>query len=161
MPDGENKEIVAPFHFLLTSSDVALGAFEFAKLTEASHARTKLHEDLDRWFDLTTQAALAHLFRKRGRQRILKALQEVPDPIKEAKLRIKEMGHTPEDLVPMLFMPPGKAHRTAAVTYQKRNIAEGKCCDCPQPLAPNSVRYCEKHLGACRDKARLRASKRK
>ena len=29
---------------------------------------------------------------------------------------------------------------------QKRNIAEGKCSECPKPLARNSVRFCEKHL---------------
>ena len=32
MPDEENKEIVAPFHFLLTSSEMALGNFETVKL---------------------------------------------------------------------------------------------------------------------------------
>jgi hypothetical protein len=31
------------------------------------------------------------------------------------------------------------------------------CCDCPYPLSRNSVRYCEKHLAACRDRARARA----
>jgi hypothetical protein len=36
------------------------------------------------------------------------------------------------------------------VTYQKRNTAEGRCAVCPQPLAHNSVRYCEKHLLAAR-----------
>ena len=30
---------------------------------------------------------------------------------------------------------------------------------CPNPLAPNSVRYCEKHLAKCRDRARARAKK--
>jgi hypothetical protein len=28
---------------------------------------------------------------------------------------------------------------------------------CPNPLAPNSVRYCEEHLAKCRDRARVRA----
>ena len=65
------------------------------------------------------------------------------------------------DVVPLLSLPPGQAHRTAAVTYQSRNIEEGKCSICPMPLARNSVRYCEKHLAACRDRARARAPKRK
>jgi len=29
--------------------------------------------------------------------------------------------------------------KAAAVRYQKRNIAEGKCMKCPEPLARNSV----------------------
>ena len=66
------------------------------------------------------------------------------------------MGRTQEDLLPVLSLPPGQAHRTAAVTYQNRNIAEGKCCDCPMPLARNSVRYCEKHLAKCRERARAK-----
>jgi hypothetical protein len=159
MPDEENKEIVAPFNFLLTSSKMALGNFEIVKLSEAANARAKLHEDLDRWIDLATQAAIVRLFRARGRKRILKALQENPDPIAEAKAKIKNMGHTPEDLLPMLSLPPGQAHRTAALTYQRRNREEGKCAICPQPLAHNSVRYCETHLAACRDRARARAKK--
>jgi hypothetical protein len=138
---------------------MALGNFELVKLSEAANARTKLHEDLDRWIDLATQAAIVRLFRARGRKRILKALQETPDPIAEAKAKIKNMAHTPDDLLPVLSLPPGQAHRTAAVTYQERNLAEGKCCDCPQPLARNSVRYCEKHLAKCRDRARARAKK--
>ena len=146
-----------PLHFLLNCSDVELGSFQNTKLNEARNARTKLHEDLDQMFDLLTQAALANFFRAYGRERILKALEETPDPIAEAKAKIKAMGRTSEDLVPLLSLPPGQAHRTAAVTYQKRNIEDGKCCVCPMPLARNSVRYCERHLAACRDRARARA----
>jgi hypothetical protein len=154
-------DIVAPLHFLLNCSDVDLGNFQNVKLDEVSHARKKLHKDLEQLLDVLAQAALANFFRAYGRERILKALEENPDPIADAKARIKAMGHTPEDVLPMLTLPPGQAHRTAAVTYQKRNIEEGKCCDCPEPLARNSVRYCEKHLSACRNRARLKAPKRK
>jgi hypothetical protein len=65
--------------------------------------------------DVLVQAALANFFRAYGRERILKALEETPDPIAEAKAQIKAMGRTPEDLVPLLSMPPGQAHRTAAL----------------------------------------------
>jgi hypothetical protein len=123
--------------------------------------RAKLIEDFDNLFNAMTQAALARLFRAQGRERLKKAMESTPDPIAEAKAKIKNMGRTPEDLVPLLSLPPGQAHRTASVTYQKRNIEEGKCCVCPNPLAHHSVRYCEKHLAACRDRARLRAPKRK
>ena len=155
----QHLDVVAPLHFLLTCSDISLDNFEILKLSEAANARTKLDEDLDRWFDLATQAALVRLFRAQGRERILKALQETPDPIADAKRKIKNMGRTAEDLVPLLSLPPGQAHRTASVTYQKRNLEEGKCCDCPMPLARNSVRYCNRHLKACRDRARVRAKK--
>ena len=99
---------------------------------------------------ITTTPQRANLFRAQGRERILRALETPPDPIAEAKEKIKKMGRTPEDFVPLLLLPPGQAHRTAAITYQQRNIEEGKRCVCPMPLAPNSVRYCEKQLAACR-----------
>jgi hypothetical protein len=41
------------------------------------------------------------------------------------------MGRTPEDLVPLLSLTPGKAHRTASLTYQQRNIEEGKMLRLP------------------------------
>jgi len=69
------------------------------------------------------------------------------------------MGRPPEEIAPVLSLPPGLAHRTASVTYQKRNVEEGKCSVCPNPLARNSVRYCEKHLAVCRGRARARAKK--
>jgi hypothetical protein len=120
--------------------------------------------------DASNQAALARLFRAQGRERILRALESTPEPIAEAKEKIKNMGRTPEesndrcadtDFVPLLSLNPGQAHRTAAITYQRRNIEEGRCCVCPNPLAANSVRYCEKHLAANRNRARIRAAKRK
>jgi hypothetical protein len=152
-------EIVAPLHFLTTCSETSLENFELAKLADVANLRSQLHRVLDDLMDASNQAALARLFRAQGRQRILRALESTPDPVGDAKAEIKNMGRTPEDLVPLLSLPPGQAHRTAAVTYQKRNIEDGKCCVCPMPLARNSVRYCEKHLAACRDRARARAKK--
>ena len=46
--------------------------------------------------------------------------------------------------------PPGAAHLAAALRFQERQIAKGLCAVCPQPLAHNSVRYCERHLTAAR-----------
>jgi hypothetical protein len=54
-------------------------------------------------------------------------------------------------------LPPGVAHLAAAVRYQERNIAEGKCCRCPKPLDRNSVRFCTEHLA----KERARMSQKK
>jgi hypothetical protein len=53
-----------------------LGDCEISKLTEAANFRAKLIEDFDNLFNAMTQAALAHLFRAKGRERILKVLQE-------------------------------------------------------------------------------------
>jgi hypothetical protein len=163
-------EIVAPLHFLITCSETSLENFEPAKLADVNNLRSQLHKVLDVLMDASNQAALARLFRAQGRERILRALESTPDPIAEAKAKIRNMGRTPEepndrcadtDFVPLLSLNPGQAHRTASVTYQKWNIEEGKYCVCPNPLAHHSVRYCHPHLAACRDRARLRASKRK
>jgi len=50
-------------------------------------------------------------------------------------------------------LAPGVAHRAAAVLYQKRNVAEGKCSECPESLNRNSVRYCTRHLDLARHRA--------
>jgi hypothetical protein len=157
-------DIVAPLHFLLNCSDVDLGSFQNARLNEAANARTKLHEDLDHLLDELAQAALANFFRAYGRKRILKALQENPDPIADAKLKIKNAGRSGEELVPLLPLPPAavKANRVAAsIRYQEKNAKEGKCSICPTPRARHSVLYCEKHLAACRERARARARSKK
>jgi hypothetical protein len=158
-------EIVAPLHFLITCSKTSLENFELAKLADIANLRSQLHSVLDELMDASNQAALARLFRAQGRERILRALESTPDPIAEAKEKIKKIDETPEescadiDFVPLLSLNPGQAHRTASITYQKRNVAEGKCSVCPQPLAHHSVRYCEKHLAKCRERARARAKK--
>ena len=65
---------------------------------------------------------------------------------------IREKQRGPEELIKTPPLPPGVAHLAAAVRYQKRNIAEGKCMKCPEPLDRNSVCYCTKHLAADRDR---------
>jgi hypothetical protein len=88
------------------------------------------------------------------RDALKRALDAPFDPIAMAKDQIRRLGKSDEEveaeLEQVLSLNPGLAHRTAAMTYQKRNIAEGKCCVCPKPLARHSVRYCEKHLTAAR-----------
>jgi hypothetical protein len=59
---------------------------------------------------------------------------------------VRDGQRSDEELIPLPSLPPGAAHLAAAMRYQERNIAEGKCCECPKPLARNSVRYCENHL---------------
>jgi hypothetical protein len=121
-------EIVAPLHFLITCSETSLENFEPAKLADVNNLRSQLHKVLDVLMDASNQAALARLFRAQGRERILRALESTPDPIAEAKAKIRNMGRTPEepndrcadtDFVPLLSLNPGQAHRTASVTYQK------------------------------------------
>jgi hypothetical protein len=160
-PEAQPLEVSAPFQFLLTCSDTLLGNFELAKLSEVANLRSELHRVLDDLIDANNQASLARLFKTQGRERILRELAKKRDPIAEAREKIRNKGRKPEDLTPILSMPPGQAHRTASLTYQKRNVAEGKCCVCPTPLARNSVLYCEKHLAACRERARVRARKRR
>jgi hypothetical protein len=156
-PEAQPLEVSAPFQFLLTCSDTLLGNFELAKLSEVANLRSELHRVLDDLIDANNQASLARLFKTQGRERILRELAKKRDPIAEAREKIRNKGRKPEDLTPILSMPPGQAHRTASLTYQKRNVAEGKCCVCPTPLARNSVRYCEEHLKSQRDRARVQA----
>jgi hypothetical protein len=69
-----------------------------------------------------------------------------------AKEQIRNSQRSGEELFPIERMAPGAAHRTASLTYQKRNLEEGKCMSCPQPLDPRSHRYCSKHLLMARER---------
>jgi hypothetical protein len=57
-------------------------------------------------------------------------------------------------------MEPGAAHRAAALLYQQRNSAQGKCSKCSQPLDRNSVRFCTEHLRKARDHQRSKKGPR-
>jgi hypothetical protein len=155
--ETKTKGIAAPFQFLLTCSETHLSNFEMIKLSEAANFRTKAHEYMDLWYEASLQAELARLFRVQGRERILNALSQPLDAIADAKLKLNPPEEIPVDYIPVVPLPKGQAHRTASMNYQKRNVDEGKCCSCPEPHTRNSVRYCEKHLTAVRERARARA----
>src|ERR1700733_11746932 len=136
--EPQSLEVSAPFQFLLTCSDTLLSNFELTKLSQVANLRSELHRVPDDLIDANNQASLARLFKTQGRERILRELAKKRDPIAEAREKIRNKGRKPEDLTPILSMPPGQAHRTASLTYQQRNIDEGKCCVCPSPRAPYS-----------------------
>jgi hypothetical protein len=137
-------------NFLLGCPQSALGAFELARLAECDNLRRELHTILDRLIDETSQAALAAWFRTIDRNVLKVALENPEDILEWAQLQVSGRGRTDAELVPLPALPPGAAHLAAALRYQERNVAEGKCSLCPKPLAHNSVRYCEKHLTAAR-----------
>jgi hypothetical protein len=161
---NRSLEPLARVNFLLTCSESVLDSFELAKLGNVSNLRTDLHDILDKLIDEATQAALARFFRTNGREQLMRALENAPDAIAMAKEQIREWGKSKkeldeDDLTQILSLPPGKAHRTASMRYQERNIAKGLCSVCPQPLARNSVRYCDVHLTAARNRARQKSKK--
>jgi hypothetical protein len=146
----QSKGLNADTNFLLTCSDQMLAAYETKCLGTISNIRADLQEIFDQLGEAIAQAMLVRWFRKTDRDEIRMALDVPADPVAWAKDQIRRQGRTDEEaeeeLSEILSLNPGLAHRTAAVTYQKRNIAEGKCMSCPKPLAHNSVRYCEEHL---------------
>jgi hypothetical protein len=159
---NRSLEPLAPVNFLLTCSASILDSFELTKLGNVSNLRTELHDILDKLIDEATQAALARWFKVHGREELKDALDNPPDVIAEAREKVRALGRTKDErteerLTQVFSLPPGQAHRTASMTYQERNIAEGKCSVCPRLLARHSVRYCEKHLAACRERARQKS----
>lgn len=74
------------------------------------------------------------------------------DPLTWARNEIRDQQRTAEELVPSIPEGYASTHRRAARTYQQRNLEAGLCERCPQPLAPRSKRYCEKHLAAARER---------
>lgn len=145
-----NLPIMVPLNFLLGCSQVSLDSYELARLAETAYLRTEFHALFDRLIQESALATLAKWFRESDRTAINQALALEEDPLTWAKRQISERGRSEEELLPLPSLPPGAAHLAAALRYPKRNIAEGKCSVCPQPLDPNSVCYCTKHLAAAR-----------
>ena len=139
-----------PLNFLLGCSERSLGNFELARLAEVADLRGELHRVLDRLIDQMSQAALAAWFRKTDRETLKHVLENPDDIIALAKEQIRDGQRSEEELIPLASLPPGSAHLAAALRYQERQIAKGLCAICPQPLARNSVRYCERHLRIAR-----------
>jgi hypothetical protein len=152
-PPNKPLPTAARLNFLLGASDNDLSSFELARLEQVANLRSDLHAILDKLIDEMAQAAVAGWFRQTNRETLKRAIETVEMPeahgagiMAWAKERIKDGQRSKEELVPRTLLPPGSAHRAAAMRYAERNIAKGLCAICPQPLDRNSVRYCARHL---------------
>lgn len=119
--------------------------------------RKQLAIILDQMVEEMARAALAAWFRSVDRDALKRAIENPPDVLQWAKEQIRNQGRTSEELLPMPPPDPEaikKSHRIAAVTYQKRNIAKGKCRYCPKPIAEGSVQCCEEHMAKTRVRER-------
>jgi hypothetical protein len=141
-----------PLNFLLGCGVHDLDNLELARLAEVADLRKELHAVLDRVIDAMSQAALAAWFKAQDRQALKHAIENEESAMEWAQRVIREQGkdRSAEALLPLAALEPGAAHLAAAMRYQERNIANGRCQNCPQPLDRNSVRYCTKHLVAAR-----------
>jgi hypothetical protein len=142
--------VMVPLNFLLGCSQQSLDQYELARLAELSDTRKEFHLLFDRLVEQSALAMLARWFRESDRSSINAALALEEDPLTWAKRQISERGRSEEELIPLRALPLGAAHLAAAKRYAERNIAQGKCERCPQPLDHDSVRYCTKHLAAQR-----------
>jgi hypothetical protein len=143
-----------PLNFLLGCGQGELETFQLARLAEVADLRKELHIILDRLIDQMAAAALSQWFRESDRQALKHAIENEESPLEWAQRMISQGQRSEAELIPMPTMEPGAAHRAAALLYQQRNIAQGKCSECPQPLDRNSVRFCTEHLRKSRDRQR-------
>src|SRR5215472_6785293 len=139
-----------PLNFLLGCGQASLDEFELARLADVADLRKELHAILDRVIDQMAQAALASWFKSQDRQSLKHAIENEETAEQWAARMIRDGQRSPEELIPLPSLEPGVAHRAAAILYQKRNMAEGKCRVCPKPIAHGSVQYCEEHLAKAR-----------
>jgi hypothetical protein len=142
----------ADANFLLNCSASTLASYELARLGVAADLRSQMQEVLDRLIDTTVQAAVARWFRDIDRAALRAAIENPLDVLAWAKTQIRDGERNEEELVPLPALPAGAAHLAASLRYAKRNIAAGLCSVCPRPLANHSVRYCEVHLAAARNR---------
>jgi len=147
---SKKKSLALPLNFLLGCSEKSLADFELARLAEVADLRKEIVSMLDRLIDQMSQAALTAWFRKTDRETLKHALENPDDVIALAKEQIRDGQRSEEELIPLTSLPAGAAHLAAALRYQDRQIAKGLCAVCPEPLARNSVRYCERHLRIAR-----------
>jgi hypothetical protein len=137
-------------NFLLTCSDQTLAAYETKCLATVANLRGDLQEIFVQLGEAIGQALLVRWFRNTDRDELRMSLDTPADTVAWAKEQIRRQGRSDEqaeeELSEILSLNPGLAHRTAAQTYQRRNIAEGKCIPCPKPLDRNSTTYCTEHL---------------
>ena len=147
---SKKKSLALPLNFLLGCSEKSLADFELARLAEVADLRKEIVSMLDRLIDQMSQAALTAWFRKTDRETLKHALENPDDVIALAKEQIRDGQRSEKELIPLTSLPAGAAHLAAALRYQDRQIAKGLCTVCPEPLARNSVRYCERHLRIAR-----------
>jgi hypothetical protein len=148
-------------NFLLGCSNLDLANYEMARLSEIANLRKQMHALLDQTIDHMGLAWLAAWFRDMDRNALKHAIEYEEGPLAWAQRMVKEGQRSEEENEEYQRppLPPGAAHLAAALRYQQRNIAEGKCCRCPEPLAHNSVRFCEKHLTMSRLKYKPKNAK--
>ncbi|MGC2107201.1 MAG: hypothetical protein WA647_19045 [Candidatus Acidiferrum sp.] len=142
----------ADTNFLLSCSGSTLASYELARLAAAADLRSQLQETLDRLIDTMSQAAVARWFRDIDREALKRAIENPLDVLDWANAKSRDGQRSEEELVPVPALAPGAAHLAASLRYAERNIAAGLCSVCPKPLAHNSVRYCEVHLAAARNR---------
>jgi hypothetical protein len=138
-----------PLNFLLGCSEAALGNFELARLAEVSDLRKQLHAILDMVIDQMSQAALVSWFKVQDRQSLKHAIENEETALEWANRMIRDGQRKGEELLPLPAMSPDlvrASHLAANTRYKERNNAEGKCQSCPEPLDPNSLIFCTKHL---------------
>jgi hypothetical protein len=135
-----------PLNFLLGCSKPELDNFELSRLAEVADLRKELHAILDRVIDAMSLAAIATWFKSQDRQSLKHAIENEESPVEWAKRMLRDGQRSAEELIPLPPLAPGAAHLAASLRYQKRNIAESKCQNCPDALDPRSHRYCTKHL---------------
>jgi hypothetical protein len=144
----------APVNFLLGCSDADLGSYMLQRLSSVANLRGQILELMDKMIEETSASALAQWFRTQDRVALKNAIETPGETIQrivaQAKEGIRDGQRNDEELIPRTPLPPGAAHLAAALRYAERNIAEGKCAVCPQPLARNSIRYCTRHLEIAR-----------
>lgn len=152
---GAAMDPIKPDTYLLfTVSQQDLDSLQLSAQNRSANLRRQLSEIIAQLVDLEGQAALIHWLRNINRDSLRKAIEGHEDALSWARRQHRERGRTVQELIPLPQLTEEERkepHRRAALTYQARNLAEGKCEKCPQPREGNK-RLCTDHLRQQRER---------
>src|SRR6266566_1023549 len=179
-PTGRTMERMPSLDFLLSHSHTTLCELELISLSRSSNALKCAKEQMDeavaqrevagvvRWLmenrEVLLEAARRTILPAKGGE-VFEPDAKLEQALTRAREEIRDQGRSQEETGGPMPSPWLVRQRTYFTDEQRRagrsaiekrcrekHIAAGKCERCSEPLDPNSVRECSKHLAAHRQR---------
>lgn len=150
------KKPSLPLNFLFGCSDAMLDNYRLEQMSRVANLRAAIQKLMVELQETMLNVQLSAWFKENDRQTLRAALETEESAMEWAKRMIRGGG----DILPRLKMAPEEFRehrRESARKYRLKNLAEGKCVRCPEPLDRNSTQLCTYHLEQNRERQREKA----